>query len=113
MEFHSDKLKRDIIKAQGYLDKLNQVGYLSQVGYIHRVKVDTEIYYQHSAGATNYHSEKTFDEKLAEVIKEKFDVLAALTLEKMEAEYKAQFVKEKNYLLHKLAEIETIEKEMA
>jgi len=53
------------------------------VGYVHSVIVKTTIHHQEVDGAKNYHECSPFDTVLGQVIKENFQHLTILALEKL------------------------------
>lgn len=108
----ADELKRECKDAFAYVSKVGAPEHhLSTVGRVHTLTVKTEICHQESPGAQNYWKNEKFDEVLSEVIRGQFGKLASEAMRLMRKRFEDALVAEKEQLLKRLAEIQSIEEQ--
>jgi hypothetical protein len=99
-------------KATQYIGKIGRVeAHFTPYTYgkLHSLEINTQICHQESHSAQNYWKCVEFDDALAEVVREQFADLAKLAILKLQKQYSAARLAEKDSLLAQLAEIERIE----
>lgn len=80
-------IKQNEAVARHYLSKIGRVSNATarHTGTLNKVSVETEIHFQPTDGALNYHKCKAFDAALAVVIQREFADLSAKTLDLLQA----------------------------
>lgn len=110
----SAELSKQLVAARGYIAKLTTPQHFDdrKPGYLHTLKVETQIGFQASPGDTNYWLDKEFDLALAQVIRNAFPALAAQAIDLMDSKYTQARIADKESLLTALAEIEALEQSL-
>ncbi|MBX9404781.1 hypothetical protein K5E40_03710 [Pseudomonas baetica] len=107
----SAELSKQLVAARSYIAKLTTPQRFAdrKPGYLHTLKVETQIGFQASPGDKNYWLDKEFDLALAQVIRNQFPELAAKAINLMDSTYTQARIADKENLLTALAEIEALE----
>ena len=79
-------------------------------GTLHSIKVTTQVHHQAYPGATNYHTNSSFDAYLADVVKNRFSELAKEALELMQKDVNVAMIDLEGELREVLDAIEDLKK---
>lgn len=101
----TNELFFNLAQAKEYLGKIGKEDCVRSCGYLYDLDVQSTIYHQQYAGATNYHKNAAFDSALAKAIEINFNELSRTAIEIMQQEAYLALIAEEEELLKRLEKI--------